>query len=89
MKEKRKEWEGSEVVVEWNENGGRCKKLIWEKWDEKRRGGKKRIWWRYLLKKEDKKDEKGNGEREKGTKREWYRNITIIVRRRWKIQLEK
>ena len=41
MKEKRKQWEGSEVVVEWNENGGKCKKLIWEKWDEKGRGWRK------------------------------------------------
>ena len=86
MKEKRIQWEGSEVVVEWNVNGGRCKKLIQEKWDEKRRGGKKRRRLRYLCNKEGKKDKKGNGEREEGTKRERFRNITIIVRR-WKIQL--
>ena len=83
MKEKRKQWEGSEVVVEWNENGGRCKKLIREKWDENRRGG------RYLLKKEGKKMIRVKERERKEEQEKDNRNITIIVRRRWKIQLEK
>ena len=61
MKEKRKQWEGSEVVVEWNENGGRCKKLIQEKWDEKKRGGK------ISVEIGGEKNDKSKGEREKGT----------------------
>ena len=83
MKEKRIQWEGSEVVVEWNENGGRCKKLIQEKWDEKKRGGKISV---------EIGGEKMIRVKERERKEHKENDIEIslfIVRRRWKIQLEK